>query len=151
MKRDEITKALRKKPIEELTDEEAKLLIGVEEDGIQSDRHVPDSYISEGEAAKAKLRALRAAATSQSECAEQPTTAMPNYRSPLKRAIRAALVANHDASDLEICGWLDDEQEIPVPKSYRKAGAGTFKDAYRNHPRLKDILHSTISPRYVLI
>jgi hypothetical protein len=59
-------------------------------------------------------------------------TARPlNYKSELKRSVLVGLTKNADATDLELCRWLDDDGAGELPSSWRsKTNDRSFESAY---------------------
>jgi hypothetical protein len=67
------------------------------------------------------------------------------YRSVLKRSILVALTRDPHASDLEICGWLDEEGAGELPANWASASNDrSFETAYKD-PRQRPKIHVTIS------
>jgi hypothetical protein len=67
-----------------------------------------------------------------------------NYRSPVKNAVAFRLAQEHNATNRELCDWLDEEGMAELPQTLAKNGNRLFKAAYLD-PDLKPALESLFS------
>jgi hypothetical protein len=53
-----------------------------------------------------------------------------SYRSPLKRAVALHLTRSPNATDLELCRWLDDEGAVELPPNWAMKANRSYEAAY---------------------
>jgi len=58
---------------------------------------------------------------------------IPAYQSEVKIAVSRRLSSDNDASDRELCNWLDEKGEAELPSSWAKRGNRSFADAYADN------------------
>jgi hypothetical protein len=74
----------------------------------------------------------------------RPSGRSLNYRSALKRAIALGLTKERNASDREICEWLDEEGAADLPAGWTKNHDRSFLSAYLD-PEQKHKIKSAIT------
>ena len=58
---------------------------------------------------------------------------IPAYKSEVKIAVSRRLSSDNDASDRELCNWLDETGHAELPSSWAKRGNRSFADAYADN------------------
>jgi hypothetical protein len=81
------------------------------------------------------------------ELAATQSNRSPRYSSQLKRHIRNHFTDHPDATDIEVCGHLDEEgfDQAVVPESWLKGGNRSLADAYQRHPEARGKIQTMIS------
>ena len=55
---------------------------------------------------------------------------MPKYRSEIKNAVSGKLIQDPDASNHQLCQWMDETGNVELPPTLAKNGNRSFVSAY---------------------
>jgi hypothetical protein len=69
---------------------------------------------------------------------------MPNYRSEIKNLVFGRLAQHHDASDRQLCDWLDETGNVELPSSWSRHSNRSFASAYADK-KVKPLMESRFS------